>query len=75
MRPDTAGGRSRDGSLWFHQTCKKIKKFTSLVTTEVNRASNVGDPHYFHADPDPDFLFHADPNGGGDNTLPVRFLP
>jgi len=53
MRLDTVGGHSRSGGLWFHQTCKKIKKFTSLVTTKVNRASNVGDPHYFHADPDP----------------------
>ena len=46
MRPDTAGGRSRDGSLWFHQTCKKIEKVhTHLITVPVHGESIVADPH------------------------------
>ena len=46
MRPDTAGGRSRDGSLWFHQTCKKIEKVhTHLIKVPVHGESIDADPH------------------------------
>jgi hypothetical protein len=46
MRPDTAGGRSRDGSLWFHQTCKKSEKVhTHLIKVPVHEESIVADPH------------------------------
>jgi hypothetical protein len=46
MRPDTAGGRSRDGSLWFHQTCKKSEKVhTHLIKVPVHEESIVANPH------------------------------